>query len=278
MSQPTTKPELALRYNTGKPQLTQVEPGFIEGIAKVLEFGAQKYGRDNWRKGQPVTKLLDSCLRHVFALVKGEDLDQESGQPHWAHACCNLMMLSAQGDREDLDDRYKNSTATTSSSSRKKKAKDILEQMRKEFPGEEEKKKEEKHPATFGGGMGWKYDGLDNEKRFVRFGSDGTDMSFRKMREEDDEYPPRRRHFILPEEEEETEKEEEVEEEGESTYDDLDSQNPPSPPETPPPQEIEEVGGEGRKEDSRYLELSGGNMVSDEINDCMMSHVIITKL
>jgi len=100
-------PKLASRDNQGKPELTQVTRKYLSGTAEVLMFGAKKYSRNNWRKGQPVTKILDSALRHLFFILDGEDFDTESGLPHWAHVSANMMFLAEQQGREDLDDRFR---------------------------------------------------------------------------------------------------------------------------------------------------------------------------
>lgn len=87
-------PTKAKRYNKGKPRPTLVEPLAIEGLTAVLEMGAVKYGRNNWRKGLVASEILDSLLRHVNQLVKGETHDQESGLPHIDHIGANWMFYS----------------------------------------------------------------------------------------------------------------------------------------------------------------------------------------
>lgn len=87
--------EQALRYNEGKPELSyvlDVMPALKDMVA-VLEFGANKYARNNWKKGFPKEKLLDSMLRHIDAFYSGEDIDPESGLPHVGHILCNAAFL-----------------------------------------------------------------------------------------------------------------------------------------------------------------------------------------
>lgn len=97
------------RYNTGKPMVSMVDKALIEETAKVLQFGAQKYARDNWRKGLPYTQVCDSLLRHVYSFLAGENTDNESGHSHLGHAACNIMFLLRylEDNRIELDDRYK---------------------------------------------------------------------------------------------------------------------------------------------------------------------------
>lgn len=98
---------LADRYNQGKLPMSLLDRYAIEELVKVLQFGANKYARHNWRKGLSQSDILDSTLRHVFAALDGEDLDPESGLPHMAHAMCNCMFYLANGKyHPELDDRF----------------------------------------------------------------------------------------------------------------------------------------------------------------------------
>lgn len=92
----------AKRYNQGKPQLSYILQGTksVEGLAKVLEFGATKYERGNWLKGLDKNELVDSLLRHLTSFVNGEVLDQESNLPHVDHIHFNAKALAEFGDRE----------------------------------------------------------------------------------------------------------------------------------------------------------------------------------
>ena len=83
------------RYNTGKVLASAVDPEFILGVAEVLTFGAQKYERNNWRKGLPHDEICDSLLRHTYSYLRGELLDSESGLDHRFHMACNIMFLTA---------------------------------------------------------------------------------------------------------------------------------------------------------------------------------------
>jgi len=96
------------KYDNQKPKLALLPPAAIVEVGKVFTFGASKYGENNWRGGFKWTRLLSACLRHIFAFLKGEDLDEESGLNHLAHAtACLLMLLELYYTRKDLDDRYK---------------------------------------------------------------------------------------------------------------------------------------------------------------------------
>jgi hypothetical protein len=69
-----------------------------EEIVRVLEDGARKYARDNWRKvPEATTRYRAAALRHLIADARGERLDPETGRPHLAHAgCCLLFVLALE--------------------------------------------------------------------------------------------------------------------------------------------------------------------------------------
>ena len=60
---------------------------------EVLEFGAVKYGVDNWSNCAEPVRYYDAAMRHLMAVRGGEMIDIESGKHHIAHAICSLMFL-----------------------------------------------------------------------------------------------------------------------------------------------------------------------------------------
>ena len=100
------------KYDAGKPLLALLPIVALEEVGKVMTFGATKYAAYNWLGGLAYTRLLSAALRHIFAYLRGEDKDSESGLSHLAHAvCCLLMVLEfVVRGRKDLDDRYRPKT------------------------------------------------------------------------------------------------------------------------------------------------------------------------
>lgn len=94
----------ALRYNEGKPEYSLIDLPSLEGCAQVLAFGAKKYSRNNWKKGFPISSILNSMLRHIAALQDGEEIDPESGLPHIGHIQCNALFLGCKNNTNDLKD------------------------------------------------------------------------------------------------------------------------------------------------------------------------------
>lgn len=81
----------------------------IEEIAKVLGFGAKKYGDRDWEKGLSWSRYYGAALRHLTAWWGGEDKDSETGLSHVAHALCCVLILSTYERRGMIlfDDRPK---------------------------------------------------------------------------------------------------------------------------------------------------------------------------
>lgn len=60
----------------------------LERLAKVYEGGALKYGEENWRKGIPLRRFLDSALRHLCKFAQGQ-----RDEDHAAMAAWNILSL-----------------------------------------------------------------------------------------------------------------------------------------------------------------------------------------
>lgn len=102
------KIEPGTKHDDGKPRYDLLPEPALEAMARVLAYGAQKYGEHNWRAGMSWSRLFAATLRHLWAFWRGEDNDPESGLPHLAHAQTNIAFLIAfTKDKPVFDDRWK---------------------------------------------------------------------------------------------------------------------------------------------------------------------------
>lgn len=94
------------KHDKDKVRLDLLSPVWLLGVGRVLTTGARRYGDHNWRKGIALSRLLGAALRHIFAFMRGEDLD-EDGECHLYNASCCLMFAAEMWEtRKDMDDRY----------------------------------------------------------------------------------------------------------------------------------------------------------------------------
>lgn len=86
-----------LKYDSGKPRWSLLMRGCanaLQAVVRVLTFGAQKYADDSWQgvqNGQQ--RYRDALYRHMNAIERGELVDDESGESHWAHVATNALFL-----------------------------------------------------------------------------------------------------------------------------------------------------------------------------------------
>ena len=98
----------SLRFNSGKPELSQLDPRFLIDLAELMTKSAKKYGKYNWCLGQEFHTPYDSAQRHLLKFMSGENVDDESGLNHLIHAAANLMIMytSQKLNNKDLDTRF----------------------------------------------------------------------------------------------------------------------------------------------------------------------------
>lgn len=70
----------------GKGRFDLISPFALKEIAQVYEAGAKEYGDRNWEKGMPLSRVLDSALRHICQVFEGKD-----DENHIAHAGWNIL-------------------------------------------------------------------------------------------------------------------------------------------------------------------------------------------
>jgi hypothetical protein len=81
------------KFDEGKPALSILPVEALEEVAKVLSYGATKYGKNNYKGGFNRSRLIDAALRHLYADAAKIDLDDESNLMHLAHAAASILML-----------------------------------------------------------------------------------------------------------------------------------------------------------------------------------------
>lgn len=60
---------------------------------KVLEYGTRKYAAWNWARGSNYSVPFGCALRHLDAIIRGEEIDPESGCSHMGHVTANIVFL-----------------------------------------------------------------------------------------------------------------------------------------------------------------------------------------
>ena len=85
-----------IKADAGKPRLSLVPTEIINQIARVREYGINKYpngGPNNWKKVE-LDRYRDAAYRHLLAYIANpKGVDKESGLPHLAHLACNIAFL-----------------------------------------------------------------------------------------------------------------------------------------------------------------------------------------
>lgn len=101
-------PQEGVKYDMDKPRMDLIPPEVVNELAKILTFGAKKYGDRNWEAGMAWSRPYAALIRHILAWWSGEDKDPETGESHLAHAACNIAFLITYEQRQiGIDDRRK---------------------------------------------------------------------------------------------------------------------------------------------------------------------------
>lgn len=82
-----------VKYDKDKLRYDLISPYALEGLVKILTFGANKYAARNWEKGINYSRVFGALMRHLWAWWRGESIDPETGESHLHHAACCIMFL-----------------------------------------------------------------------------------------------------------------------------------------------------------------------------------------
>lgn len=91
------------KADAGKAKLTLVPRKIIWDIAKVREYGTNKYHNDpeNWKRVEK-ERYKNAAYRHFLAYLDDENsVDEESGIKHLHHLACNIAFLCELEEKND---------------------------------------------------------------------------------------------------------------------------------------------------------------------------------
>lgn len=74
---------------TGKGRFDLIAPEMLFRLSKWLQKGAEKYAPRNWELGIPISRCVDSAMRHLT-----QYLDGQNDEDHISACLCNLMFIT----------------------------------------------------------------------------------------------------------------------------------------------------------------------------------------
>jgi hypothetical protein len=89
---------------TGKPKLRLIPYDCLAEVAKVREFGNNKYGEEHGWRDVDSLDFADAALRHIYKYLYQSDKDSESGLQHLAHAATSILLalqIDIENDRSN---------------------------------------------------------------------------------------------------------------------------------------------------------------------------------
>lgn len=99
-----------IKYDKNKPRMAEMIVDFalpLQELCKVWEFGADKYGKSNWKLVKDgATRYSNAMIRHLIA-EEYEAVDGESKLLHAAHIAFNalarLYFISLERNLQPID-------------------------------------------------------------------------------------------------------------------------------------------------------------------------------
>jgi hypothetical protein len=81
----------------GKVRFDLLPADALHEVARAFMSGLAAPGREphNWNKGTIWSRYWNAPQRHLWAWLRGEQLDPQSGVSHLAHAVAGLLILLA---------------------------------------------------------------------------------------------------------------------------------------------------------------------------------------
>jgi len=82
------------KHDKGKLRWRLFPFEILTEVVEIFDFGAEKYGVDNWKKCDDWDRYFDAMMRHIMSWRSGEKSDPESGKHHLSHAvCCAIFLI-----------------------------------------------------------------------------------------------------------------------------------------------------------------------------------------
>jgi hypothetical protein len=98
------------KFDSDKPMMQLLPSKALVEVSKVLSFGANKYGKENWRELDDLQdRYTGGALRHIFAHMDDEFKDLETNYSHLAHAVCGLLFKLEIELEKDKEERLRES-------------------------------------------------------------------------------------------------------------------------------------------------------------------------
>lgn len=87
----------------GKPKLGSIPYESLVAVARVREYGTNKYGGDanGWMEVES-KDFVEAALRHLYKHLHQDDIDEESGLQHLAHAACSILLAIPNYNEEQF--------------------------------------------------------------------------------------------------------------------------------------------------------------------------------
>lgn len=80
-----------MKFEEGKPDPGLFYTSALYETVQVRAFGIKKHGSaEGWKTTKPI-QHYNAAIRHIRAVIDGEDYDEESKKLHLAHAICDCM-------------------------------------------------------------------------------------------------------------------------------------------------------------------------------------------
>jgi hypothetical protein len=67
----------------GKGRYDLITPIGLKRLAGVYERGAVNHGDRNWEKGLPMSRCVESAIRHIYQFIEGMRDEDHLGQAAW---------------------------------------------------------------------------------------------------------------------------------------------------------------------------------------------------